>query len=87
MRTSTERRWRIMFYRIHKRADGLVDVWLTPGEAVPMYDDLTGRYDYNIRLLAVVSVDPSDPIFRGDLEGHIREHYSHWIASAEEIEI
>ena len=76
-----------MFYRISPRSDGLVDVYLTPGEAVPAYDDLSGRYDYNIRLLAVVGVDPKDPIWRGDLEGHIREHYSWWIASAEEVEI
>ena len=76
-----------MFYRISPRRDGLVDVYLTPGEAVPAYDDLIGRYDYNIRLLAVVGVDPEDPTWRGDLEGHIREHYSWWVASAEEVEI
>ena len=87
MRTSTERRWRIMFYRIHKRADGLVDVWLTPGEAVPMYDDLTGRYDYNIRLLAVVGIDPKNPQWGGSLEEHIRRNYAAWIESAEVIEI
>ena len=75
------------FYRIKPRADGLVDVWLTPGEAVPAYDTLTGRYDYNIRILMAQGINPADPIFRGDLEGHIREHYSWWIASAEEVEI
>ena len=76
-----------MFYRIVLRGDGLADVWLTPGEAVPAYDDLNGRMDYNIRLLAVVGIDPKDPTFRGDLEGHIREHYSWWLASAEEVEL
>lgn len=75
------------FYRIKPRADGLVDVWLTPGEAVPAYDNLTGRYDYNIRILMVTGIDPADPIFQGDMEGHIREHYSWWLASAEEVEI
>ena len=76
-----------MFYRIVQRGDGLVDVWLTPGEAVPVFDDLSGRYDYNIRVLAIQGIDPKDPAWRGDLEGHIREHYSWWIASAEEVEI
>ena len=76
-----------MFYRIVQRGDGLVDVWLTPGQAVPAFDDLSGRCDYNIRLLAVRGINPKDPIWRGDLEGHIREHYSWWIASAEEVEI
>lgn len=76
-----------MFYQISRRSDGLADVYLTPGEAVPAYDDLSGRYDYNIRVLAVVGVDPEDPIWRGDLEGHIREHYSWWIASAKEVEM
>ena len=33
------------FYRITERGDGLVDVWLTPGEIVPIMDDLTGRVD------------------------------------------
>ena len=75
------------FYRIKPRADGLVDVWLTPGEAVPAYDNLTGRYDYNIRILMATGIDPADPIFQGDMEGHIREHYSWWLASAEEVEI
>ena len=74
------------FYRIKPRADGL-DVWLTPGEAVPAYDNLTGRYDYNIRILMATGIDPADPIFQGDMEGHIREHYSWWLASAEEVEI
>ena len=76
-----------MFYRIVQRDDGLADVWLTPGEAVPAFDNLTGRYDYNIRILMVPGVNPADPIFRGDLEGHIREHYSWWLASAEEVEL
>ena len=76
-----------MFYRIVQRGDGLVDVWLTPGQAVPAFNDLSGRYDYNIRILMMQGINPEDPIWRGDLEGHIREHYSWWIASAEEVEI
>ena len=76
-----------MFYRIVQRGDGLVDVWLTPGQAVPAFDDLSGRCDYNIRLLAMQGINPKDPIWRGDLEGHIREHYTWWMASAEEVEI
>ena len=75
------------FYRIASSCDGLVDVYLTPGEPVPMYDDLTGRMDFNIRLLAVGGIDPNDPQWEGDLEEHIRRHYAAWLESAKEIEI
>lgn len=76
-----------MYYRFEPRGDGLVDVYLTPGKAVPMYDDLTGRMDYNIRLLAVRGIDPKDPQWGGNLEAHVRAHYYDWLASAEEVEI
>jgi hypothetical protein len=79
--------WCGLFYRIVKRADGLVDVWMTPGEAVPAYDNLSGRVDFNIRLQAVCGVNPEDPQWGGDLEAHIRAHYCDWMASAEEVEI
>ena len=75
------------FYRITPTHDGLVDVWLTPGEAVPLYDDLSGRFDYGIRILAVCGVNPEDPQYGGDIEEHIRRNYYAWIESAEEIEI
>ncbi len=75
------------FYRIAERPDGLVDVVLTPGEVVPMQDDLTGRKDYGIRLLAVRGIDPNDPQWGGSLEEHIRMHYAAWLESAEEVEI
>ena len=75
------------FYRIMESDNGLVDVYLTPGEVIPMYDHLSGRMDYGIRLLAVRGVNPKDPQWDGDLEEHIRRHYAAWLASAEEIEI
>lgn len=75
------------FYRITERGDGLVDVWLTPGELVAIMDDLTGRKDYGIRLLAVRGIDPNDPQWGGSLEEHIRMHYAAWLESAEEVEI
>ncbi len=75
------------FYRIAERGDGLVDVWLTPGEIVPIMDDLTGRVDYGIRVRVVHGIDPEDPQWCGDLEEHIRMHYAAWLKSAEEIEI
>ena len=75
------------FYRIIPAHDGLVDIWLTPGKAIPCMDDLTGRMDFNIRLLAVRGINPEDPQWGGDLEGHIRAHYYDWLKSAEEIEI
>ena len=75
------------FYRIVPIHDGLVDIWLTPGEAVPAYDNLTGRTDFSIRVLAVREIDPDDPQWGGDLEGHIRWHYDAWLRCAEVIEI
>lgn len=75
------------FYRITERADGLADVWLTPGELVAIMDDLTGRLDYGIRILAVRGIDPKDPQWGGNLEEHIRRHYAAWLESAEEVEI
>lgn len=76
-----------MFYRISRNRDGTVDVWLTPSEAAPLYDELTGRTDYGIRLLAVRGINPDDPQWDGGLEEHIRRHYAAWLASAEEMEI
>lgn len=75
------------FYRIIPARDGLVDIWLTPGEPVPIYDNLTGRIDYNFKVLAVRGVRAEDPQYGGDLEEHIRRNYYAWIESAEEIEI
>ena len=75
------------FYRVVPSCGGLVNVYLTPGEPVPMFDNLTGRMDYNIRLLAVCGVNPADPQWGGELEEHIRRHYAAWLESAEEIEI
>ena len=75
------------YYKVTERNDGLVDVWLTPGEVVAMRDDLTGRTDYGIRLLAVHGVNPEDPQWGGNLEEHIRRHYAAWLESAEETEI
>lgn len=75
------------FYRIVQSDGGLVDVWLTPGEVMPIYDTLTGRMDYGIKLLAVRGIDPEDPQWEGSLEEHIRRHYAGWLASAEEVEI
>ena len=74
------------FYRIVPTCSGLVDIWFTPGEAVPMTDDLTGRVDFNFRVLAVRGVNPNDPQWGGNLEEHIRRNYNAWIESAEEQE-
>ena len=75
------------FYRIVPTWDGKVDIWLTPGEAVPMTDDLTGRIDYNFRVLAVRGIDPTDPQWEGNLEENIRRNYYKWLESAEEVEL
>lgn len=72
------------FYRIVPNQDGsgTVDVLLSPGQPVPIYDTLTGLLDYNIKVLAVRGVVPWD-----GLEEDIRERYQAWCASAEVIEI
>ena len=75
------------FYRIIPNDDGTVDIWLTPGEAVPSTDEITGVTDYNIRVMAVRGINPKDPQWGGDLEGHIRKNYYKWIESAEEVEL
>ena len=75
-----------MFYAIDKRTDGLVDVWLTPGKAVPFFEN-SGHMEITVKTMAVRGIDPEDPQWGGDLEGHIREHYYDWLASAEEVEI
>ena len=75
------------FYRIVRNDDGLVDVWLTPGKPIPLVDNLTGLMDYNIEVLAVTGIDPDDPQWGGNLEEHIRRHYSAWCESAKIIEI
>lgn len=74
------------FYRMQPRGDGLVDIWLTPGEPVPFWK-LDGRVEFRYRLLAVQGINPEDPQWGGNLEAHIREHYGAWIAAAEEVEI
>lgn len=76
-----------LFYRIVPAYGGLVDIWLTPGNPIPLLDNLTGRIDYNFRILAVRGINPEDPQYGGDLEEHIRRNYYAWIMSAEEIEI
>lgn len=74
------------FYRIVENDYGLVDVWLSPGEAVYLTDTLTGLMDYNIRALAVTGIDPKDPQWGGDLEEHVRRNYSAWCESAKVVE-
>ena len=55
------------FYRIVPTHDGLCDIWLTPGEPVPIYDNLTGRIDYNFKVLTVRGIREDDPQYGGDL--------------------
>ena len=75
-----------MFYSIEKRADGLVDIWLTPGKTVPFFLS-SGRVEISVFAWAVRGIDPNDPQWGGDLEGHIRENYYSWLSMAEEIEV
>lgn len=75
-----------VFYRISQRRDGLVDIWLTPGEATLIWGT-DGRADTVVKVKAVHGIDPKDPQWGGDLEEHIRRHYYDWLEMAEEIEI
>jgi len=72
------------FYRIVRAGDGVYDVWLSPGEAVPMTTE-GGITDYNLRLMAVTGVEW--PGSEQALEEDIRRRYADWVASAEIIEI
>lgn len=74
-----------MCFWIEPRRDGLVDVVLGHGRAVP-FCKLDGRVDFRIRSMIVRGVDPLDPRWGGDLDGHIRLHFPEWMAAAEEIE-
>lgn len=74
------------FYRINQREDGLVDIWLTPGDAVA-YQGEKGRMEFTICVLGVTGINPEDPQWGGDLEEHIRRHYAAWLDSAEVITI
>jgi hypothetical protein len=74
------------FYRISRQEDGLVDIWLTPGKVRPDYQ-ASGRMEFTVHTLAVRGIDPEDPQWGGDLEGHVREHYESWVEMAEEVEI
>ena len=59
---------------------------MTPGWADPLFES-SGRVEIRIHTLAVRGIDPKDPQWGGDLEGHVREHYESWLEMAEEIEI
>lgn len=75
------------FYRICPADGGLVDVWLTTAEPVIVQNQKLRRMDFRFQVMAVTGIDPNDPQWGGDLEGHIREHYRDWLESAEVIEI
>ena len=70
------------FYRIVPNDDGTVDIWLTPGNPIPMYDNLTNAYDYNIEVLAVRGIEYFD-----GLEEDVRRRYESWCSIAERIEL
>ena len=71
------------FYSIVPSGEGTVDVYLNPAiEPMTTEDGIT---DYDIAVRVVHGVDPLDPRFGGDLEGHIRAHYDAWRDSGEMI--
>ena len=71
------------FYSITEHDDGTVDVYPRPvlhPATIP-----NGGTDYDISVLAVRGIDPNDPRFGGDLEGHIRANYDAWCGLGETI--
>jgi len=71
------------FYTIEERDDGTVDVFLNP--TAYMATTPEGFRDYDITITVVHNVDPNDPRWGGDLEGHIRANYTAWCESGEVI--
>ena len=71
------------FYTIVPGREGTVDVYLNP--AIEPMTTEGGITDYDIAVRVVHGVDPLDPQFGGDLEGHIRAHYDAWRDSGEMI--
>jgi hypothetical protein len=71
------------FYTIVPGREGTVDVYLNP--AIEPMTTEGGITDYDIAVRVVYGVDPQDPRFGGDLEGHIRAHYDAWRDSGEMI--
>lgn len=67
------------FYRIVPQADGSADVYL--------YAIFPETTDGNRAFRVVRGVNPQDALFGGDLEGHVRAHYSAWAEAGETIEI
>lgn len=68
------------FYSILGRADGRIDIYLDP-QVYPMTTP-EGATDYDISFRVVRGVDPAD---YGDMESHIREHYSEWCEAGEVV--
>ena len=71
------------FYSIVPSGEGTVDVYLNPAIEPMTTED--GFTDYDIAVRVVRGVNPNDPQFGGDLEGHIRAHYDAWRDSGEMI--
>ena len=73
------------FYNIVENHDGTVDVHLRP---VPHPATTpSGSADYDISVLTVRGIDPDDPLFCGDLEGHIRANYDAWCSMGETLNL
>ena len=71
------------FYSIVPSGEDTVDVYLNP--AIEPMTTEGGITDYDIAVRVVRGVNPNDPQFGGDLEGHIRAHYDAWRDSGEMI--
>jgi len=82
---STPPKYGRRLYYIHDKGDGTVDVYLRPG--ISPKTDHHGCADHDSIAIVVRDVDPNDADFGGDLEGHIRAHYTAWCESGEEVYI
>lgn len=72
------------FYAIQDNGDGTVDVYLEPVVTIYSVDEFR---EMDVRVRVVRGINPDDPAFGGDLEAHVRDHYSAWLASGEVIDL
>ena len=73
------------FYAIVDNEDGTVDIHLEP--VVTIYRTEDGIKEMDARVCIVRGINPDDPAFGGDLEAHIRAHFSAWMEIGEVIDL
>ena len=73
------------FYAIVDNGDGTVDVHLEP--VITIYRTEDGFKEMDVQVRIVRGICPDDPIYCGDLEAHIRAHFSAWMEIGEVVDL